>query len=105
MPSRRRVASSGSERAEFEHVYGALETDPQDPRFVLVDEETEEKLRNLPPGIPPVVEQSPHDKEGIFAAIASVGEEGKAPSTPGATERDEDEIVASGVFTPNADKS
>jgi len=50
---KRRVAVYGTEREEFEHIYGKLEVDPRDARFVLVDAETEEKIRALPPGVPP----------------------------------------------------
>jgi hypothetical protein len=104
LPSRHRVASSGSERAEYEHIFGALETDPQDPRFVLVDDETEQRLRNLPPGIPPNVEQSPSDKNAIFEAIASVGDDGKPTSTPGASKVSDKAVIASGVKPDNASK-
>lgn len=51
--ARRRMFLTGSERAEWEHIFGPLPVDAQDARFVLVDEETEEKIRKLPPGVPP----------------------------------------------------
>lgn len=35
---------TGAERAEFEHVYGPLPVDQHDPRFVVVDDETSEKI-------------------------------------------------------------
>lgn len=49
----KKVFLIGSNRAEFEHVYGPLTVDSTDPRFVLVDEETEEKIVKFPNGVPP----------------------------------------------------
>ena len=62
---KRRVAVYGTEREEYEHIYGKLEVDPRDPRFVLVDAETEEKIRKLPPGIPPTRGQDYEQVERI----------------------------------------
>lgn len=87
MPARKRVAATGSQRAEFEHVYGPLETDPVDARFVLVDEETEQKIRDLRPGIPPREEQPSDDKEQIQNAMA------EAQGTPEVDEKSEDAPV------------
>ncbi len=67
---KRRVYATGSERAEFEHIYGPLQSDPNDPRFVLIDAETEEKLRKLPPGVPPTSGQDWHQVERIKEAMA-----------------------------------
>lgn len=38
---------TGSERAEFEHRFGALPVDDGDSRFVLVDESTEKKIHEF----------------------------------------------------------
>jgi hypothetical protein len=70
LSARKRVAATGSQRAEFEHVHGPMETDPVDARFVLIDEETEQKLRELRPGIPPLVEQPWDDVVQIKEAVA-----------------------------------
>lgn len=67
--AKRRVFLSGPERAEYEHVYGPLQSDPHDPRFVLVDAETEEKIDKLPPGIPPLSSQPFDQREKINEAI------------------------------------
>jgi hypothetical protein len=59
---------TGSERAEFEHIHGPLTVDQTDPRFVLVDEETEAKIAALPPGVPVRQGQHPRDLAAIRAA-------------------------------------
>lgn len=68
MSQRRRLFLTGSERAEFEHIHGPLTTDETDPRFVLVDEETEAQINALPPGVPTVSGQDPDQKARIRAA-------------------------------------
>jgi hypothetical protein len=65
---KRRLFLTGSERAEFEHIYGPLTVDSSDPRFVLVDEETEQKIAALPPGVPVRQGQHPRDIAAIRAA-------------------------------------
>jgi hypothetical protein len=65
---RRRLFLTGSERAEFEHIHGPLTVDTTDPRFVLVDEETEAKIAALPPGVPVRQGQHPRDLAAIRAA-------------------------------------
>lgn len=68
MSQRRRLFLTGSERAEFEHVHGKLTVDQSDPRFVLVDEETEAKIAVFPPGVPVRQGQHPQDIAAIRAA-------------------------------------
>lgn len=68
MAQKRRLLLTGSERAEFEHIYGPLTVDETDPRFVLVDEETESKIAALPPGVPVRQGQHPADLAAIRAA-------------------------------------
>ena len=50
--ARRRVFLTGSERAEFEHIYGPVPIDDTDPRFALLTEEEEALVRALPAGVP-----------------------------------------------------
>lgn len=59
MAERRRRFLTGSERAEFEHIYGPLTVDTVDPRFVLVDQETEALIASFPRGVPPQRSQDP----------------------------------------------
>lgn len=68
MSERKRVFLTGSERAEFEHIYGKLTEDKSDPRFVLVDDETAKKIAALPPGVPVRQSQHPADLAAIRAA-------------------------------------
>jgi hypothetical protein len=68
MSQRRRLFLTGSERAEFEHIFGPLTVDQSDPRFVLVDEETEAKIAALPPGVPVRQGQHPQDIAAVRAA-------------------------------------
>ena len=68
MSEKRRLFLTGSERAEFEHIHGPLTVDTTDPRFVLVDEETEAKIAALPPGVPVRQGQHPRDLAAIRAA-------------------------------------
>lgn len=60
--AKRRLFLTGSERAQFEHVFGPLTVDEQDTRFVLVDEETEKKIFELPSGVPPHRFQASREK-------------------------------------------
>lgn len=85
MAERRRLFLTGSNRAEFEHIFGPLTVDETDPRFVLVDEETAEKIAALPPGIPVVSSQHPRDIAEIRAAeLDAWGVEGDGSENVGA---------------------
>ena len=64
----------GSDRAEYEHVYGPLTSDAADPRFVLVTEEEAEKIRKFPPGVPPRVSQDWAQVKKIREAEAEAGD-------------------------------
>lgn len=64
----KRVFLTGSDRAEYEHVHGPFKVDENDPRFVLIDEETEEAVVKFPAGVPPQRGQSWPDVEKIRAA-------------------------------------
>lgn len=68
----RKLALTGSERAEFEHLHGNLTSDPQDPRFVLVDDETFDLVAETPPGIPVRPSQAPSSKRDIEAVTEKV---------------------------------
>ena len=76
MGAKRRLFLTGSERAEFEHIHGPLTVDETDPRFVLVDEETEAKIAALPPGVPVRQGQHPQDIAAIRAAELEAWGEG-----------------------------
>lgn len=52
MAKRNRLFLTGSERAEYEHIYGALPVDDTDTRFVLVTDEEASRIRALPAGVP-----------------------------------------------------
>lgn len=78
MSQRRRLFLTGSERAEFEHIFGPLTVDQSDPRFVLVDEETEAKIAALPPGVPVRQGQHPQDVAAVRAAELEAFEEADA---------------------------
>lgn len=68
MGQKHRLFLTGSERAEFEHIHGPLTVDETDPRFVLVDDETEAKIAALPPGVPVRQGQHPADIAAIRQA-------------------------------------
>jgi hypothetical protein len=79
-----KVWLTADSRAEAEHALGkVLESDPSDPRFVLVTPELAEQIQNLPQGIPIQRGQSKrdgHDKvqKIVEAQNAPVGKlEGK----------------------------
>ena len=72
MSAKKKVFLLGNDRAEFEHVFGPLEVDETDPRFVLVDEETEEAIRKFPAGVPPIRGQNWEDVKKIRAAELDV---------------------------------
>lgn len=78
--ARKRVFLTGSERAEWEHIHGPLAVDPVDSRFVLVDDETEQAIRDLPNGVPIRQGQDPSDKAKIREAeLAAFDKGGNAP--------------------------
>lgn len=85
MAERKRVFLTGSERAEFEHIFGPLTEDKFDPRFVLVDDETAEKIAALPPGVPVRQGQHPADVAAIRSAeLDAFGDDVDASSEQGA---------------------
>lgn len=72
MSEKKRVFLLGNDRAEFEHVFGPLQVAEDDPRFVLVDAETEEAIRKFPAGVPPIRGQNWEDVKKIRAAELDV---------------------------------
>lgn len=52
MAKRNRKFLTGSQRAEYEHIYGPLPVDEQDTRFVLVTDEELDRILALPAGVP-----------------------------------------------------
>jgi hypothetical protein len=72
--ARNRVFLTGSERAEFEHIYGALPVDDTDPRFVLVTPEEEARIRQLPAGVPVRPAQDPGSIAKIQAHFEKAAE-------------------------------
>lgn len=73
MAERKRFFLVGSDRAEYEHVYGPLTSDAADPRFVLVTEDEADKIRQFPPGVPPRLGQDWEQVRKIRAAEAEAG--------------------------------
>lgn len=85
--ARKRMFLTGSERAEYEHVHGPLTVDSSDPRFVLVDDETEEAIRKFPPGVPPTASQDWEQVKRIKEAQKKADERasGESVATPDST--------------------
>lgn len=73
MAEKHRYFLVGSDRAEYEHVYGPLTSDSADPRFVLVTLEEADKIRQFPPGVPPRVSQDWDTVSKIRQAEAEAG--------------------------------
>lgn len=102
MAKRNRLFLTGSERAEYEHIYGPLPVDQSDPRFVLVTDEEASRIRDLPAGVPirALTQKGPsRDKitEHYAQAAEFAGQEFPAGTAPFADVNTKD---AQGASTP-----
>jgi hypothetical protein len=95
MANRHRANISAQERAEYEHLYGKLTVDELDPRFVLVTSEEEQRIRDLPYGVPVRQSQDPVSRNRIAEHVeAHGGGEFSAEKAQG--------VAASGTVSPDA---